>query len=111
MSYQEIQGHRLEARSRTDRLLAWGNQLLKGAIVLVIFGGIMLSVKQPLEQQNQLRAKVDGLKDEAEDLKGERDRLLRRLNWIQTDASYLELEVRDRLNLQKEGEFVLRFED
>ena len=111
MSYQEIQGHRLEVESRIDRLLAWGNKLLKGIIVLVVFGGVMFSVKQPLDQQNKLRAEVEALKGQAAGLKDERDRLLRRLNWIQTDAAYLELEVRDRLNLQKEGEYVLRFED
>jgi hypothetical protein len=41
----------------------------------------------------------------------ERDKRLRRLNWIQTDEGSLEMEVRDRLNLQKNGEYVLRFED
>jgi hypothetical protein len=96
MSYQEIQGHRLTPEQATDRWLRWGIRLGKGVLVLLVFAAILASVKQPLHEQNAMRAKLA---------------LLERLNWIQTDTGYLELEVRDRLNLQKGGEFVLRFED
>ena len=37
------------------------------------------------------------------------EKLLRRLVWIKSDNAYLEMAARDRLHLQKEGEFVLRF--
>jgi cell division protein FtsB len=83
----------------------------KGVLVLLVFAAILASVKQPLHEQNAMRAKLALLEQEADGLREDRDKLLRRLNWIQTDTGYLELEVRDRLNLQKGGEFVLRFED
>lgn len=111
MSYQEIQGHRMTPEQATDRWLRWGIRLGKGVLVLLVFAAILTGVKQPLHEQNAMRAKLAGLEREAAGLKEERDKLLRRLNWIQTDTAYLELEVRDRLNLQKGGEFVLRFED
>ena len=111
MSYQEIQGHRVIAEQPADRWLRWGVRVAKGVLVLVVFAAILASVKRPLHEQNVMRARVAGLEEEASRLREDRDKLLRRLNWIQTDNGYLELEVRDRLNLQKGGEFVLRFED
>jgi flagellar biosynthesis/type III secretory pathway M-ring protein FliF/YscJ len=111
MSYQEIQGHRLTSEQATDKWLRWGVRVGKGVLVLVVFAAILASVKQPLHEQNAMRAKVAGLEQQASRLQEDRDKLLRRLSWIQTDNGFLELEVRDRLHLQKGGEFVLRFED
>jgi len=110
MSYQEIHGHRVIPEQGTDRALRWALRVGKGVLVLLVFGAILAGFKQPLNEQNALRAKIDGLKAQSEELRLERDKRLRRLNWIQTDEGYLELEVRDRLNLQKSDEFVLRFE-
>ena len=111
MSYQEIRSHRLTPEQTADRWLRWSIRVGKGVLVLLVFAAILTGVKQPLKEQNAMRAVVDRLETKAEGLREERDRLLRRLNWIQTDTAYLELEVRDRLNLQKSGEFVLRFEE
>lgn len=111
MSYQEIQGHRMIPEQSTDKWLRWGVRVAKGILVLVVFSAILASVKRPLREQNELRAQVAKLEQEADRLRENRDKLLRRLSWIQTDDGYLELEVRDRLNLQKNGEYVLRFED
>ncbi len=111
MRYQEIQGHRALPEQRTDRLLRWGLRLGKGLLALVLFVAVMSCFKEPLAEQNAMRAKLNALHAESEGLRLERDKMLRRLNWIQTDDNYLEMEVRDRLNLQKGGEYVLRFED
>ncbi len=111
MSYQEIQGHRLIPEQRADKWLRWSLRVGKGLLVLVVFGAVLACFKQPLHEQNAMRAKLDAMKGEREGLRLERDKMLRRLNWIQTDENYLEMEVRDRLNLQKNGEYVLRFED
>jgi hypothetical protein len=111
MSYQEIHGGRMNPEQSTDRWLRWGIRAGKGVLVLLAFVGIMAGFKRPMEEQNAMRAKVDGLKRESEALREDRDKMLRRLSWIQTDEGYLEMEVRDRLNLQKSGEYVLRFED
>lgn len=111
MSYQEIQGHRIISEQPTDKWLRWGVRVTKAVLVLVVFAAILASVKQPLHEQNVMRAKVVAMEQEANRLRETRDKLLRRLSWIQTDNGFLELEVRDRLNLQKGGEFVLRFQD
>lgn len=111
MSYQEIQGHRAIADQPMDKVLRWGLRLGKGGLVLMVFGAVMTCFKEPLAEQNAMRAKLAALNTEKEQLRGQRDKMLRRLNWIQTDDNYLEMEVRDRLNLQKNGEYVLRFEE
>jgi hypothetical protein len=110
MSYQEIHGHQVIPEQRADRVLRWLVRVGKGVLVLLMFGAVLAGFKQPMDEQNALRAKIEALKLQSEELKVERDKRLRRLNWIQTDEGYLELEVRDRLNLQKSDEFVLRFE-
>ncbi len=111
MRYQEIQGHRMIPEQRIDRVLRWGLRVFKGLLVLVGFVAVMSCFKEPLAEQNAMRAKLAALNAEKEGLRQQRDKMLRRLNWIQTDDNYLEMEVRDRLNLQKGGEFVLRFQD
>ncbi len=111
MRYQEIHGHRPIQEQPADRLLRWGLRLGKGLLALALFGAVMSCFKEPLAEQNAMRAKLSALRAESEGLRLERDKMLRRLSWIQTDDNYLEMEVRDRLNLQKGGEYVLRFED
>ena len=56
-----------------------------------------------------MRTKLEELKGQRKELQADRDKLLRRMEWIKSDNAYLEMAARDRLQLQKEGEFVLRF--
>jgi cell division protein FtsB len=64
-----------------------------------------------MDTQTAMRSKLEQLKDQRDTLKENRDKLLRRMEWLKNDNSYLETAARDRLNLQKEGEYVLRFEE
>jgi cell division protein FtsB len=57
-----------------------------------------------------MRGKLEQLQAERDVLKSDRDKLLRRMEWIKNDNAYLEMAARDRLHLQKEGEYILRFE-
>jgi len=36
---------------------------------------------------------------------------VRKMDWIRKDVDYLEIAARDRLGLQKDGEYVIRFSD
>jgi cell division protein FtsB len=58
-----------------------------------------------------MRTKLDELQKQRDTLKADRDKLLRRMEWIKNDNAYLEMAARDRLHLQREGEYVLRFEE
>lgn len=111
MSYQELRGHHSRHDSGTDRFLKWMVRVSKIILVLLVLVSIYAGARQPMMEQQVLRSKLDKLRKEAASLQGERDKLLRKLNWIETDVNYLEQEVRDRFHLYQDGEFVLRFED
>lgn len=111
MGYQEFQPHLQPAQHAADRWLRRCVWAAKGVLVLGIFAIMVVGFKQPVVGQQAIRAQVARLTLKKEMLKSERDRLQRRLQWLQTDSGYLEMEVRDRLNLQKSDEFVLRFVD
>jgi cell division protein FtsB len=63
-----------------------------------------------MDKQAAMRGKLEQLQAERDVLKSDRDKLLRRMEWIKNDNAYLEMAARDRLHLQKEGEYILRFE-
>lgn len=109
MSYQEINGNLEEDDNRLDTILRWSVRLGKAILVLMVFAAFLRAYQYPLQPQKELREKVEALRQESFVLQEERDKLSRRLSWIQTDNDYLEHEVRDRLNLQRENEYVLRF--
>ena len=91
----------------------WMRALLKLArlvLLLLVVPVIYVLCESPMDTQFAMRTKLDQLKIQRDTLKSERDKLLRRMEWIKNDNAYLETVARDRLNLQKEGEYVLRIE-
>ena len=90
----------------------WARVLLRVAkfILLLLVAPVILVVfHNPLTEQNAMRDKLEQLKHQRDSLAQERDKLLRRKDWLEKDDAYLELMSRDRLNRQKEGEYILRF--
>ena len=91
----------------------WMRALLKVAkfiLLLLVVPVIYVLCDNPMDTQMAMRTKLDQLKVQRDTLKTDRDKLLRRMEWIKNDNAYLEMAARDRLHLQKEGEYVLRFE-
>ncbi len=80
------------------------------ALLLLIVPVVYVLCENPLDVQLAMRTKLDQLKEQRDVIRADRDKLLRRMEWIKNDNAYLEMAARDRLHLQKEGEFVLRFE-
>ena len=78
-------------------------------LLLLIVPVVYVLCDNPIDTQNAMRAKLEDLKGQRKELQADRDKLLRRMEWIKSDTAYLEMAARDRLQLQKEGEFVLRF--
>lgn len=92
---------------------SWLRALLKLArlvLLLLVVPLIYVLCYSPMDTQFAVRTKLDQLKIQRDTLKSERDKLLRRMEWIKNDNAYLETVARDRLNLQKEGEYVLRID-
>jgi cell division protein FtsB len=107
MNYREVR-----ASEPQPRWEGWVRAFLKLArfvLLLLVVPVVYVLCENPLDTQNATRAKLDELKVQRKELQADRDKLLRRMEWIKNDTAYLEMAARDRLQLQKEGEFVLRF--
>lgn len=78
-------------------------------LLLLIVPVVYVWCDNPIDTQNAMRTKLELLKEQRDVLQSDRDKLLRRMEWIESDNAYLEMAARDRLQLQKEGEYVLRF--
>jgi cell division protein FtsB len=90
----------------------WARVLLRVAkfvLLLLVAPVILIVFHNPLTEQNAMRDKLESLRHQRDSLSHERDKLLRRKDWLEKDDAYLELMSRDRLNRQKEGEYILRF--
>lgn len=90
----------------------WARVLLRVAkfiLLLLVVPTILVVFHNPLDAQTAMREKLDELKRQRDSLAQERDKLLRRKDWLEKDDVYLELMSRDRLNRQKEDEYILRF--
>jgi cell division protein FtsB len=109
MDYQEIRAR--VPQPPAVRLLELVVRFGKFVLVLLIVPSILVFFRPKLTQQDAMIAKVETLKAERDRLRYERDKRVRRVEWIKNDDRYLEIEARDRLDLQKEGEYVIRFED
>ncbi len=84
-------------------------RVAKFILLLLIAPVILIVFHNPLDAQTAMRDKLEQLKHQRDSLAQERDKLLRRKDWLEKDDAYLELMSRDRLNRQKEGEYILRF--
>ncbi len=78
-------------------------------LLLLVVPVVYVLCDNPIDTQTAMRTKLEQLKGQRDDLQAQRDKLLRRMEWIKSDNAYLEMAARDRLHLQKEGEYVLRF--
>jgi cell division protein FtsB len=109
MNYQEIRA-RIETE-RGTRWLQWGVILGRFLFVVLLLAGVLVYFYPRREAQAALRRKVDILIAERDSLQRQRDMQVRKMDWIRTDVDYLEIAARDRLGLQKDGEYVIRFSD
>ncbi len=109
MNYQEIRA-RIETE-RGTRWLQWGVILGRFLFVILLLAGVLVYFYPRREAQAALRQKVDVLIAERDSLQRQRDMQVRKMDWIRTDVDYLEIAARDRLGLQKDGEYVIRFSD
>lgn len=86
-------------------------KLARFVLLLLVVPVVYVLCDNPMDEQLAMRTKLEQLKEQRDALKADRDKLLRRMEWVKNDNAYLETAARDRLHLQKEGEYVLRFEE
>jgi cell division protein FtsB len=108
MNYRELRASEPQGTWET-----WMRAVLKVArfvLLLLTIPVVYVLCDNPMDKQAAMRGKLEQLQAERDVLKNDRDKLLRRMEWIKNDNAYLEMAARDRLHLQKEGEYILRFE-
>ena len=108
MNYRELRASDPQGTWET-----WMRAVLKVArfvLLLLTIPVVYVLCDNPMDKQAAMRGKLEQLQAERDVLKSDRDKLLRRMEWIKNDNAYLEMAARDRLHLQKEGEYILRFE-
>ncbi|MDI1314419.1 septum formation initiator family protein [Prosthecobacter sp.] len=107
MNYREVRAS--EPQSPWEGWVRAFLKLGRFILLLLIVPVVYVWCENPIDTQNAMRVKLEQLKEQRDVLQSDRDKLLRRMEWIKNDNAYLEMAARDRLHLQKEGEFVLRF--
>jgi cell division protein FtsB len=108
MNYRELRA--TEPRTRWEYWMRAVLKVGRFTLLLLFVPVVYVLCDNPIDEQLVMRTKLDQLKSERDSLQAERDKLLRRMEWIKSDNAYLETAARDRLHLQKEGEYILRFE-
>lgn len=110
MNYQEI--NPIDNQPQTvERCLKGLVRLGKFCLLLLVVPAVLAIYRQPLAEQNAMRAKLDRMKAHRDTLLAERDKLKRQTEWIKNDTNYLEVRARDHENMHKKGEYVIRFEE
>ena len=85
-----------------SRFLWWAVIILALCVGLALF-------KPQMNRQAKLDARLDALKAERGALRAQQQALRARLDWVKHDPAYLENFIRDRLDLARDGETVIRF--
>lgn len=110
MKYQEIQNEAHTAPQPVDRMLGGLVRLGKFCLLLLVVPIVVEIYKKPLAEQNAQRDKLEAMKVQRDTLASTRDKLVRQMDWIKTDTSYLEMRARDHEHMHKKGEYVIRLE-
>ena len=85
------------------KLLAWLVAMTLVCISLAYF-------KPQLDRQTRIELELASLRAEKSRLSTENHRLKSRLEWLKQDPDFLEILSRDRLDLARKGETVIRFQ-
>jgi cell division protein FtsB len=110
MRYQEIQNENHTAPQPVDRMLGGLVKLGKFCLFLLVVPVVVEIYKKPLADQNAHREKLETLQAQRDVLAATRDKLVRQMDWIKTDTSYLEMRARDHEHMHKKGEYIIRLE-
>jgi cell division protein FtsB len=95
---------------RSDGLIPSINRMLWLLIMGVAVSAAIFSFIPELKRQRDQNARRDQLRAEIEKERAISKRLEREIELIQHDAAYTETIARDRLDLMKEGETIIRLE-
>lgn len=110
MKYEEFHIEPPQPEKHVDRALRGLVSLGKFCLLLLVVPVVVAVYRQPLAEQQAQRARLEAMQLKRDSLQARRDQLLRQVEWIKTDTSYLETRARDHEHMHKKGEYVIRFE-
>jgi len=91
--------------------LTWGTWINLGLLLLCVVPFLFMKFRPPVAQEQAAQQQLDKLVVQRDALREKRDHLQTQNDLIRHDKEYLEVMARDRLQMQKDGELILRFED
>lgn len=83
--------------------------LVVGIVAILIVGGILLFIPL-LKQRHRETTQIDLLRAEVARKKAAVAQMKREAQLLKADPAYIELKARDRLDLMKPGETIVRFD-
>ncbi len=86
------------------------NRVLRGLLAIACLLVIVSLFLPQHKKLRQSRAEIEALQGQVTEQKMSLARQLREVNQLKTDPGYLETIARDRLDLMKEGETIVRLE-
>lgn len=86
------------------------SRVLFAVFLLVLMAGVLSMFWPQIDRHRELDAQLTRLTVERDEALAKRDLLASRLEWLRTDAQYLETIARDRLDLYRDGETVIRID-
>ncbi|MFV1994234.1 MAG: septum formation initiator family protein [Verrucomicrobiales bacterium] len=86
------------------------NRVLLVLMFLLVMAGILSLFWPEMERRKELESNLLQLTETRDALRERRQKLGARLEWLKTDPEYLETVARDRLDLQKDDELIIRIE-
>jgi len=103
---------RIDGGTRKPRSNVWKrlSRVMEVVIYLLLALAVFKLFGPELERQEELEAEIDRLSRIRDDKHEKVVRLRQEHRLLKTDKEYLETVARDRLNLQREGEYVIRIE-
>ena len=99
--------------SDTEAETIW-QTLSRITVTLIIVAGLGVALTffiPEIERQKALSRDIDRLERQRQVALENRDALRKKLRWLNDDREYLEIMARDRLDLYREGETILRIDD
>ena len=102
---------KLPPREGRSSLLARATAVNVLLLVAMVVPFTVLAFRPPAAEEEAQRRLLRELEGRRDQLVREKARLRRKSELIQQDPGYLELMARDRLQMQKDGEVIFRFED
>lgn len=86
------------------------NRVIMVLVALIISGVLVAKFLPEFRRQASLDQQIATLQEEEQALREKRDALKREYQWLVDDSEFRETKARDRLDLQREGESIVRIQ-